>query len=575
LTCISREYHSPCSVLFSEHIIKLLLPCEVDFANEIMANLNSSFLLFLSLNLFHIFHTAIARGGERDSGFVDKTYAASGRHLFGENHFQKLNTLAHGYMTNSDLEKAIKAFHGRCGHLSRIYSIGKSVLGVPLWVMEISNNPGKEEAKPAFKFIGNVHGDEPVGRELLLLLANWLCDNYMKNPLATLIVEKVHLHILPSMNPDGFSLRRRGNAKGIDLNRDFPDQFFPMNDDFNKRQPETKAIMKWIKEMRFTASASLHGGALVANYPWDGTEDKSKSYYACPDDEAFRYMAKLYSHSHHNMSRSKEFEEGITNGAHWYPIYGGMQDWNYIYGGCFELTLEISDNKWPPANELRMIWQYNKMSMLDLVASVVKSGVHGRIFSSDCGEPLPANIAIKGINYTIKASEKLADYHRLLFSSKSLQQQEQSENIQTCIQAPSAVLIIAFLCFLMKRKAIVNHFKVRKSVGQRRVSANHKECTICFYTYAHLLLYEVCITHENESKGLGSSLSRYVFGASIKICDEKSSIVDEEGSMNIIPCRQIPKILGNDFASVSSKQVALPFRAEVNLHDILGSFGFV
>ena len=40
----------------------------------------------------------------------------------------------------------------------------------------------------------------------------------------TLIVDNVHLHILPSMNPDGFSLRRRGNANNIDLNRDFPDQ---------------------------------------------------------------------------------------------------------------------------------------------------------------------------------------------------------------------------------------------------------------------------------------------------------------------------------------------------------------
>lgn len=43
---------------------------------------------------------------------------------------------------------------------------------------------------------------------------------------ATLIVNNVHLHILPSMNPDGFSLRQRGNANNIDLNRDFPDQVF-------------------------------------------------------------------------------------------------------------------------------------------------------------------------------------------------------------------------------------------------------------------------------------------------------------------------------------------------------------
>ena len=31
-----------------------------------------------------------------------------------------------------------------------------------------------------------------------------------------------------------------------------------------------------------------------------------------------------------------------------------MQDWNYIHAGCFELTLEISDDKWPPANEVRI-----------------------------------------------------------------------------------------------------------------------------------------------------------------------------------------------------------------------------
>ncbi|GJW86638.1 carboxypeptidase SOL1 [Tanacetum coccineum] len=410
--------------------------------------------------------------------------------------YRRSNALARGYMTNSDLEKAIKAFHGRCGHISRTYSIGKSVLGVPLWVMEISNNAGKEDAKPAFKYIGNVHGDEPVGRELLILLANWLCDNYKKDPLATLIVDNVHLHILPSMNPDGYLMRSRGNANNIDLNRDFPDQ-----------------------------------GALVANYPWDGTQDKSKNYYACPDDEAFRYLAKLYSGSHYNMSRSNEFESGITNGAYWYPIYGGMQDWNYIYGGCFELTLEISDNKWPPANEfanalrssidmLQMVWNYNKRSMLDLVASVVKSGVHGRIFSSDCGEPLPASIAIKDINYTIKASEGFADYHRLLAPGQQYEvtammpgyktrsttiimrdepmtldfvlepdmtradsflpsrcNNRSNLNIVEVISNPhlqislTLVLILGFLFFLMKRKAIVNHFKVRKSIGQRRVSA--------------------------------------------------------------------------------------------------------
>ncbi|GAB4845184.1 suppressor of los1-1 [Ancistrocladus abbreviatus] len=364
-------------------------------------------LLFLSLMFLSLLTTAISRGGEDRS-------AVTGRYLLDEGMANPRVDLAQGYMSNDDLENAVMAFGERCNNISRIYSIGKSVNGFPLWVMEISDNPGREEPEPAFKFIGNVHGDEPVGRELLLRLANWLCDNYLKDTLATQIVEHVHLHILPSMNPDGFALKRRGNANNIDLNRDFPDQFFDMNDELEARQPETKAVIRWSQRVRFTASASLHGGALVANYPWDGTDDKRRSYYACPDDKAFRFLAGVYSHSHHNMSLSKEFPGGITNGASWYPIYGGMQDWNYIHCGCFELTLEVSDNKWPNATELPTIWEHNKMSMLNLVSTITKTGVHGRIISLENGRPLTASIIIKGINYTVKAGKLFADYHRLL-----------------------------------------------------------------------------------------------------------------------------------------------------------------
>ncbi|PHT50550.1 hypothetical protein CQW23_10297 [Capsicum baccatum] len=478
----------------------------------------NNLFFFLCLLFASLFKLSFSRGGfptsVNVSGVENCSFAASARHLFAdikvslaeEMHMKRLEELAKDYMSNSDLENAIMSFNRRCSGISRVYSIGKSVLGVPLWVMEISDKPGKEEAEPAFKYIGNVHGDEPVGRELLILLANWLCDNYMKDPLATLIVDNVHLHILPSMNPDGFSLRKRGNANNIDLNRDFPDQFFHMNDDPGAHQPETKAIMRWLDEMHFTASASLHGGALVANYPWDGTGDKKKYYYGCPDDETFRYMASIYSRSHHNMSLSGEFPDGITNGAYWYPIYGGMQDWNYLHAGCFELTLEISDDKWPNASELPTLFEYNKMSMLNLVASLVKTGIHGRIFSSDEGRPIPASIAIKGLNSTIHARETLADYHRLLvpagkyeviatmpgYKSRSTRIVLGEEAMTVDFVMDPAItpinsflqrgwncslpglhlevffilvliLVSVFLCFLLKRRVVLNYPKQRQS----------------------------------------------------------------------------------------------------------------
>ncbi|KMZ56314.1 putative carboxypeptidase D [Zostera marina] len=366
---------------------------------------------------------ALARGGDRPSNRTEwRDGLVFGRQLFEEENPSRItDDQIRGYMTNSELEGFVKDFGQRCRNISTIYSIGRSVRGIPLWVIEISDKPGEEEPEPSFKFIANMHGDEPVGRELLVRLANWLCDNYLKDPLATTIVENVHLHILPTMNPDGFSLRTRENANNVDLNRDFPDQFFPVNDIVDTRQPETKAIITWMKEKYFTASASLHGGALVVNYPWDGSKDTRKHYYECPDDKTFRYLAQIYSHSHHNMSLSSEFRDGITNGADWYPIYGGMQDWNYIHEGCFEWTVEISDLKWPKATELPKLWEYNRLSMLNIVASILKTRVHGRIFSSSTGHPLPASVLIKGNPIKINATTKLGSYHRLLVPGESYQ----------------------------------------------------------------------------------------------------------------------------------------------------------
>ena len=64
---------------------------------------------------------------------------------------------------------------------------------------------------------------------------------------------------------------------------------------------------------------------MVANYPWDGTEDRKTHYSRNPDDAAFIHLAKVYAEAHGTMASSVEFHGGITNGAQWYPLWGGMQ----------------------------------------------------------------------------------------------------------------------------------------------------------------------------------------------------------------------------------------------------------
>lgn len=68
----------------------------------------------------------------------------------------------------------------------------------------------------------------------------------------------------------------------------------------------------------------------MANYPWDGTSDHGTHYSRSPDDATFRHLAHAYADAHASMHASREFKNGITNGAHWYPLWGGMQVRNCV-----------------------------------------------------------------------------------------------------------------------------------------------------------------------------------------------------------------------------------------------------
>lgn len=83
------------------------------------------------------------------------------------------------------------------------------------------------------------------------------------------------------------------------------------------------------------------------------------------DDNAFRYLASAYANAHPTMHKDNNcgnhtFAGGITNGAAWYILVGGMQDYNYAFHGCMEITLEISCCKYPPSSNLEKLWEENK-----------------------------------------------------------------------------------------------------------------------------------------------------------------------------------------------------------------------
>lgn len=355
---------------------------------------------------------------------------------------------------NEALHQYLFKLHQDYPEITRLYHIGESVEGRKLWVLEVTEEPGKHILmKPEFKYAANMHGNEVVGREMLLHLARLLVENYRaaqeepkelaKKPTPAKFVKKLlkatRIHIMPTMNPDGYarsevgckhenpSRKGRLNANNVDLNRNFPDSVLKNTPDA-QTQPEVRAIMKWSGEIPFVLSANLHGGDLVAVYPFDGATNMSvNEYRPTPDDDVFIHLAKSYANSHATMANGKKcydictdyhpevFPEGISNGAAWYSLYGGMQDWIYEHSSCMEITLELGCNQYPAANMLPQYWAYNKRALLNYIREVHR-GIKGVITDASSGNLLPdVNIHVLNRAHNVTSS-MYGDYFRILLT---------------------------------------------------------------------------------------------------------------------------------------------------------------
>ena len=130
------------------------------------------------------------------------------------------------------MESFLRDISSKCPNITRLYNIGQTVQYRNIWVMEISDNPGMHEpGEPEFRYVGGLHGNEAVGKEMLLLMIQHLCLSYGKDDLVTRLVDSTRIHILPALNSDGSEVategncvsdKGRNNARDVDLKSNFP-----------------------------------------------------------------------------------------------------------------------------------------------------------------------------------------------------------------------------------------------------------------------------------------------------------------------------------------------------------------
>lgn len=340
------------------------------------------------------------------------------------------------YVGNENLGEKLSQLVRHYPDMAKLHVVGRSLEGRDLYVLEIRKevNQPRPLLQPMFKYVANMHGDEALGRQLMIYLAEYLLYNYNNSAEVTSLVDNTDIFLLPSMNPDGYERSYEGNcdslpnylgrinAAGIDLNRDFPDRLDnPVVQKLksSRRQPETVAIMEWILRNPFVLSANLHGGAVVASYPYDNSE---RHRTCCqdsltPDDRVFKQLANAYANNHPTMRRglncNESFPRGVTNGAFWYELDGGMQDFNYVFSNCFEITLELSCCKFPKAEDLPAEWRKNKRSLIEFM-KFVHIGAKGLVTDAN-GRPIPdAEVVVEGLEEKPVRTTLRGEFWRLL-----------------------------------------------------------------------------------------------------------------------------------------------------------------
>lgn len=124
--------------------------------------------------------------------------------------------------------------------------IGESVQGRPIRAWHLG-----EAGERKVVLIATMHGNEPAARRILTSLRD--------GP----EIHGINLWVVPVYNPDGLAHHTRKNARGVDLNRNFPYRWVDLDGNYESgrraaSEPETRAMMRFLRDFKPAEVLSFH-----------------------------------------------------------------------------------------------------------------------------------------------------------------------------------------------------------------------------------------------------------------------------------------------------------------------------
>ena len=313
------------------------------------------------------------------------------------------------YKNPEEIETFLKEIHARYKDLTKLVSIGKSLEGRDIWALKISDEPLKDDlTEPSVLFNSMHHAREIMTPEVSIDIIEYLLLNYNQKPDVTSWVNNTQIWVMPMFNVDGnnkmwnhdsYWRKNTRGGYGVDLNRNYPTGWNSCNGSSGSQssqtyrgpnpasEPETQAMMAFIKNTRPVFDISYHAYSELVIYPYGCGKKRTQT------KEVVEKIGKKVAHL-------LDYEPGTA----WELLYnadGGDIDWMYEAYQVIPFVIELNSrregfhpkySKWrnKTVERNRDGWQY-------LLKRVLESGVRGLV-TTEKGVLKDFNIEVKKIS---------------------------------------------------------------------------------------------------------------------------------------------------------------------------------
>jgi zinc carboxypeptidase len=272
---------------------------------------------------------------------------------------------AQPFHTLTEIAAHVEAYADEDPGLVRVDVIGSSRQGRPLWdVVVTDRNTTGPKAKALID--GGHHGNEIAGVELALYVVDFLLEN-RANATVRGLLRSVELHVVPIVNPDGYAAQTRGNALGVNLNRnydvDWGDPYGASNPVMGKlssttgqnvpsviivaencgdaafSEPETRAMRDLMeglgRDFAFYLSFHTPTNGFIGNWA------AGKAPYTMPPRDSAVEEAELQWVRTHTEYAAGKAQWGNFSAGLPYSASGSSADWAYLRHHVPGYTLEL------------------------------------------------------------------------------------------------------------------------------------------------------------------------------------------------------------------------------------------